>query len=271
MRENSMKWALARGDLQVGTAFFEFCTPGAPRIAAAAGAQFVFLDTEHTGWSMDIVRVLVTASLTAGIVPLVRPAGSVYHLISQPLDVGAMGLILPMVESREEAERIVRSAKYPPEGSRGTAFGIAHDEYVAGDVDLKMAQANREVLLAAQIETAAGLEHAEEIAAVPGIDVLWVGQFDLTSSLGVPGQFDNPTYLNALDRVAEAARTHGKSSGFMVTSDRDAALVLSKGYTALAYSGDLWIYQQALEAGIAGVREVAQRGRARSRGAVESG
>jgi len=259
MRENGVKRALARGELQVGTAFFEFSTPGAPRIAAAAGAQFVFLDTEHTGWSMDVVRVLVTASLTAGVVPLVRPAGTAYHLISQPLDVGAMGLVLPMVEGREQAEHIVRSAKYPPEGRRGTAFRIAHDDYLAGDVDLKMASSNREVLLVAQIETAAGLEHAEEIAAVPGIDVLWVGQFDLTSSLGIPGQFENPAYLSALDRVAEAARSHRKAAGFMVTSEREAALVLSKGYTALAYSGDLWIYQEALEAGISGVCELARR------------
>ena len=259
MRENRVKRALAGGELQVGTAFFEFHTAGAPRIAAAAGAQFVFLDTEHTGWSMDVIRVLITASLTAGVVPLVRPAGTVYHLISQPLDLGAMGLVLPMVESREQAERIVSWAKYPPQGSRGAAFGIAHDDYRGGDVGLKMASANREVLLAAQIETAAGLEHAEEIAAAPGIDVLWVGQFDLTSSLGIPGQFDDPTYLHALDLVAEAARKHRKAAGFMVTSEREAALVLSKGFTAIAYSGDLWIYQQALQAGISGVRALAEK------------
>lgn len=259
MRKNRVKWALARGELTVGTAFFEFCTPGAPRIAAAAGAEFAFFDTEHTGWSTDVVRAMVTAAHMAGLVPLVRPAGTVYHLLSQPLDVGAMGLILPMVESREQAERIVEFAKYPPEGRRGTAFGIAHDDYLGGDVHEKMASANREVLLAAQIETASGLENVEAIAAVPGIDVLWVGQFDLTSSLGIAGQFDHPTFLAALDRVADAARRHGKAAGFMVTSPGDAELVVSKGYRAIAYWGDVWIYQQALAEGVAAVRELVRR------------
>jgi 2-keto-3-deoxy-L-rhamnonate aldolase RhmA len=258
MRENPVKRALARGELAVGTAFFEFCTPGAPRVAAASGAEFAFFDTEHTGWSGDIVRVLVGAAHTAGLVPLVRPAGTVYHLLSQPLDLGAMGLILPMVESGEQAERIVQFAKYPPEGRRGAAFGIAHDDYLGGDVHEKMASANRESMIAAQIETASGLENVDAIAAVPGIDVLWVGQFDLTSSLGIAGEFDHPRYLSALDRVAEAALRHGKAAGFMVTSRKEAELVLRKGYRAIAYSGDLWIYQQALRAGIADVRGLAE-------------
>lgn len=258
MRANPVKRALAEGRVSAGTALFEFCTPGAVRVAAAAGAEFVFLDTEHTGWSTDVIRVLVTAAHAAGIVPLVRPAGAVYHLLSQPLDVGAMGLVLPMVETREQAERIVRFAKYPPEGRRGAAFGIAHDDYRPGDVMQKMAMANRELLLAAQIETAGGLDHVEEIAGVEGIDVLWVGQFDLTSSLGIAGQFGHPRYLDALDRVADAARRNGKASGFMATGREDAALVLSKGYTAIAYSGDLWIYQQALEQGLQMVRETAR-------------
>lgn len=192
-------------------------------MAAAAGAEFLFIDTEHTGWSTDVIRVLVTAAHTAGIVPLVRPAGLVYHLLSQPLDVGAMGLVVPMVDSQEEAERIVRFAKYPPEGRRGTAFGIAHDDYRPGDVMEKMEIANRELLLVAQIETAGGLEQVEEIARVDGIDVLWVGQFDLTSSLGIAGRFEHPTYLDALDRVAAAARRNGKAAGFMATSQEEAA------------------------------------------------
>ena len=117
-------------------------------------------------------------------------------------------------------------------------------------------------MIAAQIETASGLENVDTIAAVPGIDVLWVGQFDLTSSLGIAGEFDHPRYLSALDRVAEAALRHGKAAGFMVTSRKEAELVLSKGYRAIAYSGDLWIYQQALRAGsrtFAGWRSIERR------------
>lgn len=257
MKVNRMKQALARGEVSVGTAFFEFCTPGAPRVAAAAGIDFAFFDTEHTGWSNDVIRALVGAAHAADIVPLVRPAGTQYHLLSQPLDLGAMGLIVPMVESREQAERIVQYATYPPQGRRGAAFGIAHDDYRSGDVHEKMASANREVLLLPQIETAAGLEHVEEIAAVPGIDVLWVGQFDLTASLGIPGQFDHPRYREGLDRVVEAARRHGKAAGFMATSTGEAEDVLARGFTAIAYSGDLWIYQQALGTAVQQIRSAA--------------
>jgi 2-keto-3-deoxy-L-rhamnonate aldolase RhmA len=121
-----------------------------------------------------------------------------------------------------------------------------------------MAEANREVLLVAQIETAPGLEQVDEIASVPGLDVLWVGQFDLTASMGIPAQFDHSTYLAALDRVAEACRRHGKAAGFMVTSEAEAVDVLRRGFTCLAYHGDLWLYQQALQAGVATVREAAR-------------
>ena len=259
MRENPVKRTLSAGGVSVGTAFFEFCTPGAPRLAAAAGAEFAFFDTEHTGWSNDVVRVLVGSAHGAALVPLVRPAGWAYHQLAQPLDLGAMGLIVPMVESRAQAETVVRSALYPPDGRRGAAFGIAHDDYRPGDVHEKMAIANREVLLVAQIETAPGLEQVEEIASVPGLDVLWVGQFDLTASLGIPAQFDHPLYLAALDRVADACRRHGKAAGFMVTSGAEAEDVLARGYTCLAYHGDLWLYQQALQAGVEVVREAAGR------------
>jgi 2-dehydro-3-deoxyglucarate aldolase/4-hydroxy-2-oxoheptanedioate aldolase len=151
---------------------------------------------------------------------------------------------------------VVDAVKYPPAGRRGAAFGIAHDDYRAGDVHEKMASANREVLLIAQIETRAGLERVDEIASVEGIDVLWVGQFDLTSSLGIAGRFGDPAYLEALDRVAEAVRRHERAGGFMVTSRQEAEMVIGKGFRAIAYGGDLWIYQQALQAGLDTVREV---------------
>src|SRR3712207_3730288 len=110
---------------------------------------------------------------------------------------------------------IVESAKYPPAGRRGAAFGVAHDDYTGGDVVEKMESANAEVLLLAQIETARGVEQAEAIAAVEGIDVLWIGHFDLTTSLGVPAQFAHPDYLRAIERVVAAGVRHGKAVGIM--------------------------------------------------------
>ena len=254
MRENRVKRALSQGGVAIGTMVFEFGTTGIARIAAAAGADFAIFDMEHTGWSLEMVRMLVATSRGTDLVPMVRVPATQYHLLSGPLDVGAMGLMVPMVEDEEQARLIVQSAKYPPLGRRGAAFGVAHDDYQAGDIVAGMRYANQEQLLIAQIETAQGVEHVEAIAAVEGIDVLWIGHFDLTNSLGIPGQFNHPAYRRAVDRVLEAASRTGKAAGFMVASPEEGRDLLARGFRCLAYWGDIWIYGQALRQGIAGIR-----------------
>jgi 2-keto-3-deoxy-L-rhamnonate aldolase RhmA len=254
MRPNPVKRKIASGGVAFGTLVLEFDSTGLARIAAAAGADFVLFDMEHSGWTVETVRRLMTASRAADVVPIVRPPGTQYQMISGPLDMGTMGLMLPMVESEEQARQIVRSAKYPPVGMRGAAFGVAHDDYSGGDVGDKMRTANEETLLIAQIETAGGLENVDRIAAVDGIDVVWIGQFDLTASLGIPGQFTHPDYLRALERVVDAATRHGKTAGFMTTSVEEGQSLLALGFRILAYWGDIWIYGEALRAGLAGLR-----------------
>lgn len=233
---------------------FEFSTSGIGRIVAQAGADFVVFDLEHTGWGIETIRTLIAATRSADVVPMVRVPATQYHLISGPLDVGAMGIMAPMVESEEQARLLVQSAKYPPLGRRGAAFGIAHDDYAGGDVAEKIQSANDETMLIAQIETAAGLDQVERIAAVEGIDVLWIGHFDLTNSLGIPGQFTHPDYLRAVDRVLAACARHGKAAGFMVASVEEGRAKLQQGFRCLAYWGDLWIYAQGLHQGIDGIR-----------------
>lgn len=257
MRPNRVKRTLGAGGVTLGTLVIEFDTTGIARIAAAAGADFVIFDLEHSGWTIETVRRLVATCGGSDVVPVVRPPALRSHLLAGPLDTGAMGLMVPMVESEEQARLIVRSTKYPPAGARGAAFGVAHDDYLGGGVGEKMRSANEETLLIAQIETATGLENVERIAAVDGIDVVWVGQFDLTASLGIPGQFQHPDYLAALDRVVVAASRHGKAAGFMTTSIEEGADLLAKGFRALAYWGDVWIYGQALRQGISGLRRMA--------------
>jgi 2-dehydro-3-deoxyglucarate aldolase/4-hydroxy-2-oxoheptanedioate aldolase len=177
-----------------------------------------------------------------------------YHFLARVLDVGAMGVMVPMVESLEQARQIVHFCKYPPEGRRGCAFGVAHDDYADGDVVAKMRSCNDEVLLIAQIETVAGLESLEAIAAVPGLDVLWVGHFDLTASMGIPAQFGHPRYLEAIDRILDACRRHGKAAGIMTSGAEEGRQLLAKGFRCVAYWGDLWIYKQGLRQGITALR-----------------
>ena len=255
MRQNSVKRRLQSGEVSLGTFVFEFDTTGISRIAGQAGAEFVIYDMEHTGWSVETIRTLIATTPPNGPVPMVRVPAVEYHFIARVLDMGAMGLMFPMVESVEQAELIVQSAKYPPTGGRGAAFGIAHDDYDGSDIHATIKSANNEQLLIAQIETKAGLENIEAIAAVEGIDVLWIGQFDLSSSLGIPGQFDHQLFQDAIDRVQAVCKKHNKSAGFMALSVDEARMLIERGFTAIAYGGDLWLYQQALRSGLKAIRE----------------
>ena len=256
MRTNHVKAKLAAGKTAIGTFIFEFNTSGIGRITAEAGAEFTVYDMEHTGWSTETIRGLISSN-PADTIPMVRVPATAYHLISRPLDVGAMGIMVPMVESAEQAQSIVLASRYPPAGGRGSAFGIAHDDYAGGDVHAKMTSANQQVFVMAQIETAQGLEQCEAIAAVDGIDCLWVGHFDLTASMGIPAQFDHPDFLAALDRVVVACQEHGKSAGILAGDVASGRAWLKRGFRAIAYSGDLWIYQRALAEGIAELRTAA--------------
>ena len=254
MRANRVKQTLQAGGVSIGTFVFEFNTSGIGRLAADAGAEFAFFDMEHTGWSVETIRTLIATTLVTDLVPLVRVPATEYHFIARVLDVGAMGIMAPMVESAAQAATLVASAKYPPVGRRGAAFGVAHDGYSRGDIVEKMTSANREVLLIALIETAAGVRNVNEIAAIDGIDVLWLGHYDLTNSLGIPGQFDHPLFKEAVGEIVAAGRRHGKALGFMASDVEQGRAYLDQGFRMIAYGGDLWLYQTALREGIVALK-----------------
>src|SRR5262249_20467830 len=133
-------------------------------------------------------------------------------------------------------------------------FAGGPDDYEMGDMAAKIASANSEVLLIAQVETVRGLENVEKIAAVDGIDVIWIGQADLTTSLGIPGQYAHPLFQQAVDRIVAACCAHDKALGYLALDVEDGRSMLARGFRMLAYGGDLWLYQQALRQGIAAIR-----------------
>jgi 2-keto-3-deoxy-L-rhamnonate aldolase RhmA len=255
LRENKVRRILREGGVALGSMVFEFNTSGVARIAAAAGAYFLIYDMEHTGWSLETIRSLMASSGAADLTPLVRVPSLEYHFIARALDVGALGIMAPMVETEEGARELVSCVKYPPRGRRGAAFGVAHDDYRDGDVAEKMRRANEETLTIALIETRRGVENAERIAAVEGIDVLWIGQFDLSNSMGIPAQFQHPDLVAAMDRILSAARGHQKACGFMAASVEEGRALIARGFRILSYWGDIWIYRDTLARGIRGIRE----------------
>jgi 2-keto-3-deoxy-L-rhamnonate aldolase RhmA len=255
MQENPVKQRLAAGERVFGTMVFEFFPPGMPQIVKVAGAEFILFDMEHTAIGLDTVKAQVACCRGIGLPPFVRVPATDYHFIAHALDAGAMGIMVPMVETREQAEFVVSCTRYPPAGRRGAAFGFAHDDYTGGAVPPKIAAAHERTLVMAQIETERGIANVEAIAAVPGIDVLFLGHFDLTNFLGIPGEFGHPRYLAAIAAIVAAAAAHGKSAGMLasdVTWGRD---YLAMGFRQIAYGIDHLLYQKALADGIAALRD----------------
>ena len=227
MRENPVKDRLAAGGTALGSMVFEFFTPGMPRLLKNAGAEFALYCMEHTGVSFQTLKPQFALCRALGLPPLVRVPATEYDLIARALDCGALGVMVPLVDTAEQAEFIVSCTRYPPAGGRrGAAFGFAHDDFEGGDVVPKMGMIHARTLVIAMIETKRGLENVEAIAAVPGVDVLWLGHFDLSNFLGIPGQFDSPVFQEAVRRVAAAARKHGRapvSTALSVAARRSAS------------------------------------------------
>ena len=252
---NPVKQRLAAGERAYGTMVFEFFSPGLPQIAKVAGAEFVVFDMEHTAIDLDTIKQQVAYCRGLGLPPYVRVPATDYHFIAHALDAGALGIMVPMVETREQAEFVVSCTRYPPAGRRGAAFGFAHDDYTGGDVAAKIAAADARTLVMAQIETERGLANVDAIAAVPGIDVLFLGHFDLSNFLGIPGQFTHPRFLEAVDGIVAAANRHGKTAGMLATDLAWGRDYLARGFRMIAYGVDHLLYQKALADGLAALRE----------------
>lgn len=247
------------GGLHAGHFVVEFATPGIGHILAGAGAAFCFLDMEHSGFSFDTVKAALRYLQAAEVPTFVRVPSKAYDHVARALDCGAEGVMVPMLSTAEEAAALVRHAHYPPEGMRGCAFGIAHDRFRPGPAAAKMAEANARIAVLALIETAEGARNADAIAATPGVDCVWVGHFDLSASLGVPGDFACRTYRDALEGICAAARRHGKALGKLVGGLVEAEEAVRDGFTLIAYGGDVWVLQAGIAEGVRGIAALAAK------------
>lgn len=254
MQDMALRNMVRSRELKVGHYIGEFTTPGIGHILKAAGCDFVFLDMEHSGFGFDTVRQVLRYLEAADLPTLVRPPSKAYHHIARACDVGAGGIIVPMVSSSEEAKDVLECMKYFPKGRRGVALQIAHDRYRPGPILEKLSRANERTVLVALIETAEGANHADAIAAQEGVDCLWIGHFDLSWSLGIPGEFDNPLYTQAVEQVVTACKRHHKSLGQLVTNVQHGVELFEAGYDFICYSGDIWVLYGALSEAVGQLR-----------------
>ena len=246
--EISLRNRMLAGELVNGAMIFECFTPGIAQIMKTAGCEFVLYDMEHSGLAIDTLKMLCATCYGIGVEPMVRVPRAEYQFIARALDVDAQGIMVPMVESKAQAELIAQSLRYPPQGRRGAAFGFAHDGYGGGDVLSIMKAANARNVGIAQIETERGLDAVEDIAAVGGIDVLWLGHFDLTNFLGIPGEFDNPKYIDAVRRIAAAAKANKKGLAYMAASPALAAQYRAMGFNVIGAGTDQGILAAGVKA-----------------------
>jgi len=178
--------------------------PAVAEIFTMVGFDWVAVDTEHASISRETLPVLLRILEKGGVTPFVRLAQNDPVLIQSALDAGAAGLIAPQINSAAEVKAFVRAAKFPPEGNRGVSFsraaqyGVNFKDYVKNF--------NRNLVLVAMIENKAGVAEIDEIANSAGIDALFIGPYDFSASLGYPGEFTRPAYLDALKKVKSAAR-----------------------------------------------------------------
>lgn len=259
VRDLPMKASLAAGGTAAGVMVFEFLSPGLPQIAANAGADFALYDMEHTGTSFETLKTQVALCRGLPIVPLIRVPRGEYAFIARALDIGAFGVMVPMVGTAAQARDIVACTRYPPDGRRGAAFGFAHDDFATGDVAARMRALNDRSIVIIQIETSEGLDDVEAIAAVPGVDVIWVGHFDLTNFLGIPGAFDHPRFDAAIDRILAACAANRVTPAILVGDDASAHAFARRGFRMMAYGVDQLMLQQAMRRSIDELRQATSR------------
>ena len=225
---------------------FEFFSPGIPLILKNAGCDFIIFDMEHGGLSLEQFKILAAISNANGISPLIRIPEMSYNYVARALDLGAAGIMVPMVNTPEDAIKIVKSSKYPPKGIRGAGFGFAHDNYQNKNPLSYIKEANETLVNIIQIETKIGLENVESIASIDGVDCLWVGHFDLTNFLGIPGDFNSELYLNAINKIVLAAKSNNKSLGIMVNNKEELDMYKRLGFNMIAVGTEMSILGQGV-------------------------
>lgn len=218
--------------------WLDLASPASAELCADAGYDWLIVDLEHgAGTEADLLAQLHAIRAGGESVPLVRPQSGERIRIGRALDVGARGIMVPRLESADEAREAVTYLRYPPHGIRGVATRVRGAGLgVVGHADVK--RLNDGVVGIIQIESVGGLRDADAIAAIDGVDVLFVGPADLSHSLGIPGQFTSDEYLAALDRVVAACRAHGKAAGILVYDPAAVPPLLERGFTFVGVGAD---------------------------------
>jgi 2-keto-3-deoxy-L-rhamnonate aldolase RhmA len=243
-----MNWIRKRvlnGEPVIGT-WLGLGSPTVAEIAGQIGFDWLLIDMEHgSGDEGDVLGQLqaLSGSKTS---PIVRVAANNPALVKRALDLGAAGIMVPWVNSAAEAQAAVSAMRYPPLGIRGVSGSVRAANY-GRDAKNYFQQANENLLTVVQIETAQAVEQAHDIAALDGVDVLFIGPADLTASLGIPSQLDHPDFQAACHKILTACKKSGKQAGILLKDHSRAQKALADGFHFLAFSSDIAFLNHAMQ------------------------
>ena len=230
---NAVKDALAAGETVVGS-FVRTSSTEAVEVCAHAGCTFLLIDLEHSATSWQQASALILAAEAAGASPIMRVSSPGRDLITRVLDIGAHGVMVAQVESASTAADVVAATRYGPAGTRGTAGGRGSGWGLRMSASEYQAAANQATFVSVQVETRTGAEQIESIAAVDGLDCIFVGLSDLSTDLGAPNEWDHPELGALLDQIHVACATRGVAVGYPATSPAMARTLMDRGGRLIA-------------------------------------
>jgi 2-dehydro-3-deoxyglucarate aldolase len=256
MQNMSLRAALQTTQPLIGS-WINSASPIVTEIMAAAGFDFLCVDVEHSAVDLPQTQALFQAARSGNPAchTIVRLHGVDYSLVKRFLDIGAGGVIAPLVNTPEQAEQLISATKYPPTGNRGVGFCRANSYGL--DLEQHFEHANDDIMVAVQIEHHEGVDNIDAILNVKGVDAVFIGPYDLSASLGVTGQFGHPTYIEARNKVLDACDRHGIIPGIHVVQPEPAELLqrIKEGYRLLGYSLDITMLIEACARGLGPIRQ----------------
>ena len=239
LAHNAAKRKLRQGDIALGFGLLHLRSSAAPMLAMAGQHDYLFMDMEHGAFSVQEATQICLAALGVGIAPVVRICAGALDEATRLLDNGALGIVVPHVDTRKQAQRIADAFHYPPMGTRSWGGPPPIYGYMAPHVADAQKAINDEILTVVMIESPEGVKNADEIASVDGIDVLLIGSFDLTSELGIAGQMGHQKLIDAYQAVGDACRKHGKALGMGgINDDVDARRYIAMGSRFIGTGND---------------------------------
>jgi len=254
LKQNKLKAALKRGETCIGSMIVGVRSPQIVQMFASAGWDFLCIDMEHGQFDMQTIADMMTIARFEEITPLVRVPDALYHLLARPLDNGAMGLVIPRVETREQVQRIIQSTKYWPEGSRGASLSGIHTAFRGAEHVEYMRWANAETIIVIQIESKRAVDNLPELVSVEGVDATWVGPFDLSQSLGIPGQFKHPEMIKCYERVIEVCNQHGVAPGIHFQDTEWLQHWMERGFRLAMLKSDVRLLMDAARDAVSRLR-----------------